>query len=124
MEFSAAGRVGSCHEGVIKTIKTQKPQYVTLGNGDRIWGGAQDHEGQRRCAEYQAPQVHVRQGGGEQNARVERPPILPDVTEPVVDVAQLGRAQMVLGAQALDHGRGENGANQEPERDLKPKEKK
>ncbi|HPJ92494.1 MAG TPA: DUF169 domain-containing protein [Deltaproteobacteria bacterium] len=44
MEFSAAGRIGSCHEGVIKTIKTSKPQYVTLGNGDRIWGGAQDHE--------------------------------------------------------------------------------
>lgn len=44
LEFSAAGRIGSCHEGVIKTIKTGKPQYVTLGNGDRIWGGAQDHE--------------------------------------------------------------------------------
>lgn len=44
LEFSAAGKVGSCHEGVIKTIKTNKPQYVTLGNGDRIWGGAQDHE--------------------------------------------------------------------------------
>ncbi|MFP4453404.1 MAG: DUF169 domain-containing protein [Desulfobacterales bacterium] len=44
LEFSAAGRVGSCHEGVTKTIKTNKPQYVTLGNGDRIWGGAHDHE--------------------------------------------------------------------------------
>ena len=44
LEFSAAGRIGSCHEGVIKTIMTGKPQYVTLGNGDRIWGGAQDHE--------------------------------------------------------------------------------
>ncbi len=44
LEFGAAGRVGSCHEGVTKTIKTNKPQYVILGNGDRIWGGAQDHE--------------------------------------------------------------------------------
>ena len=26
LEFSAAGRVGSCHEGVVKTIKTNKPQ--------------------------------------------------------------------------------------------------
>ena len=44
LEFGAAGRVGSCHEGVTKTLQTGKPQYVTLGNGDRIWGGAQDHE--------------------------------------------------------------------------------
>lgn len=49
MEFSAAGRVGSCHEGVTKTIKTNQPQYVTLGNGDRIWGGAQDHEVMFSC---------------------------------------------------------------------------
>jgi uncharacterized protein (DUF169 family) len=49
LEFSAAGRVGSCREGVIKTIKTNKPQYVTLGNGDRIWGGAQDHEVMFSC---------------------------------------------------------------------------
>jgi uncharacterized protein (DUF169 family) len=49
LEFSAAGRVGSCHEGVIKTIKTKKPQYVTLGNGDRIWGGAQDYEVMFSC---------------------------------------------------------------------------
>jgi len=49
LEFSAAGRVGSCHEGVTKTIKTNKPQYVTLGNGDRIWGGAQDHEVMFSC---------------------------------------------------------------------------
>jgi uncharacterized protein (DUF169 family) len=44
LEFSAAGRVGSCHEGVSKTLATGKPQYITLGNGDRIWGGAQDFE--------------------------------------------------------------------------------
>lgn len=49
LEFSAAGRIGSCHEGVIKTIKTGQPQYVTLGNGDRIWGGAQDHEVMFSC---------------------------------------------------------------------------
>ncbi len=49
MEFSAAGRVGSCHEGVAKTIRTNKPQYVTLGNGDRIWGGAQDDEVMFSC---------------------------------------------------------------------------
>ena len=49
LEFSAAGRIGSCHEGVTKTIKTKKPQYVTLGNGDRIWGGAQDHEVMFSC---------------------------------------------------------------------------
>jgi uncharacterized protein (DUF169 family) len=49
LEFSAAGRVGSCHEGVIKTIKTKKPQYVTLGNGDRIWGGVQDYEVMFSC---------------------------------------------------------------------------
>ncbi|MBT4268898.1 MAG: DUF169 domain-containing protein [Deltaproteobacteria bacterium] len=44
LQFSAAGRVGSCHEGVIKTIKKGQPQYITLGNGDRIWGGAHDFE--------------------------------------------------------------------------------
>ncbi len=49
LAFSAAGRVGSCHEGVTKTIKTKEPQYVTLGNGDRIWGGAQDHEVMFSC---------------------------------------------------------------------------
>jgi len=49
LEFSAAGRVGSCHEGVIKAIKTSKPQYVTLGNGDRVWGGAQDFEVMFAC---------------------------------------------------------------------------
>jgi uncharacterized protein (DUF169 family) len=49
LEFSAAGRVGSCHEGVTKTIQTNKPQYVTLGNGDRIWGGAQDYEVMFSC---------------------------------------------------------------------------
>ena len=44
LEFSAAGRGGSCHDGVIKTFLTHKPQLVILGNGDRVWGGAQDDE--------------------------------------------------------------------------------
>ncbi len=44
LDFSAAGRVGSCYEGVAKTLLKNKPQYITLGNGDRIWGGAHDHE--------------------------------------------------------------------------------
>ncbi len=44
MNFSAAGRMGSCHEGVIKPIQTEEPQLIILGNGDRIWGGADDNE--------------------------------------------------------------------------------
>ncbi|ABW68357.1 DUF169 domain-containing protein [Desulfosudis oleivorans] len=49
LEFAAAGRVGSCHEGVTKVLKTGRPQYVTLGNGDRVWGGAHDHEVMFAC---------------------------------------------------------------------------
>ncbi len=44
LSFSATGRIGSCHEGVIKTTVTGQPQLVLLGNGDRVWGGAQDAE--------------------------------------------------------------------------------
>ena len=44
LEFTDAGRIGSCHVGVIKTFQTDKPQLVILGNGDRIWGGAEDYE--------------------------------------------------------------------------------
>jgi len=44
LEFSDAGRSGSCHFGVIKTFQTGKPQLVILGNGDRVWGGAEDQE--------------------------------------------------------------------------------
>jgi uncharacterized protein (DUF169 family) len=44
LEFTDAGRIGSCHIGVIKTFQTDKPQLVLLGNGDRVWGGAEDHE--------------------------------------------------------------------------------
>jgi len=49
LEFTAAGRVGSCHEGVAKTLITGKPQLVILGNGDRVWGGAQDSEVMFAC---------------------------------------------------------------------------
>ena len=44
LEFTDAGRIGSCHIGIIKTLQTGKPQLVVLGNGDRVWGGAQDSE--------------------------------------------------------------------------------
>ena len=44
MAFSSTGRIGSCHEGVIKPLVTGEPQLVLLGNGDRVWGGAQDVE--------------------------------------------------------------------------------
>ncbi|TXT65689.1 MAG: hypothetical protein BAJALOKI1v1_390009 [Promethearchaeota archaeon] len=44
MTFSAAGRIGSCHEGVIKPFLTKEPQLIILGNGDRVWGGAEDNE--------------------------------------------------------------------------------
>ena len=49
LEFTAAGRMGSCHEGVVKSILTNKPQLVILGNGDRVWGGAQDSEVMFSC---------------------------------------------------------------------------
>jgi uncharacterized protein (DUF169 family) len=44
IESTAAGRMSSCHEGVIKPFLTKKPQIVIAGNGDRIWGGTQDSE--------------------------------------------------------------------------------
>jgi uncharacterized protein (DUF169 family) len=44
MEFSASGRGGSCHEGVIQTLIRDEPQLIILGNGDRVWGGAEDFE--------------------------------------------------------------------------------
>lgn len=44
LEFTSAGRIGSCNEGIGKTFLTKKPQVVLLGNGDRVWGGAQDSE--------------------------------------------------------------------------------
>lgn len=44
LEFTAAGRLESCHLGVIKSYITKKAQISLLGNGDRVWGGAQDSE--------------------------------------------------------------------------------
>ena len=44
LEFTASGRGGSCQEGVTKTFNTDEPQLVILGNGDRVWGGAEDSE--------------------------------------------------------------------------------
>jgi len=44
LNFTSAGRGASCHEGVIKTIQTNEPQLVIPGNGDRVWGGAEDSE--------------------------------------------------------------------------------
>ncbi len=44
LEFTSAGRVGSCHGGVIKPFLTNKPHLVMLGNGDRVWGGAEESE--------------------------------------------------------------------------------
>ena len=38
------GRFGSCNEGILRTLKTQKPQVVVPGNGDRVWGMVQDDE--------------------------------------------------------------------------------
>jgi uncharacterized protein (DUF169 family) len=49
LEFTAAGRTGSCHEGITKPMITRKPQLVILGNGDRVWGGAQDSEVMFSC---------------------------------------------------------------------------
>lgn len=44
MPFTSQGKMGSCHEGIAKTFLTDEPQLVLLGNGDRIWGGADDAE--------------------------------------------------------------------------------
>lgn len=49
LEFTSAGRIGSCHEGIAKSLLTNRPQLVILGNGDRIWGGAQDSEVMFSC---------------------------------------------------------------------------
>lgn len=44
LDFTAAGRLGSCTDGIVKTINMQKPRLVILGNGDRVWGMVQDDE--------------------------------------------------------------------------------
>jgi len=55
LELSAAGRIGSCHEGITKPLITGQPQLVVLGNGDRVWGGAQDHEVMFSCPREKLP---------------------------------------------------------------------
>lgn len=44
MKFTAAGRIGSCHDGIVKVFRNKEPKLVVLGNGDRVWGMAQDDE--------------------------------------------------------------------------------
>ncbi len=39
-----SGRFGACNEGILQTFKTKQPQLVIPGNGDRVWGMAQDDE--------------------------------------------------------------------------------
>jgi len=55
LDLSAAGRIGSCHEGITKPLITGQPQLVILGNGDRVWGGAQDHEVMFSCPREKLP---------------------------------------------------------------------
>lgn len=38
------GRAASCTEGVIGAYQDQALRVVVPGNGDRVWGGCQDHE--------------------------------------------------------------------------------
>ncbi|MEW6186056.1 MAG: DUF169 domain-containing protein [Thermodesulfobacteriota bacterium] len=44
VEGSFSGRAASCTEGVIGAFLDQRPKVVVPGNGDRVWGGCQDHE--------------------------------------------------------------------------------
>jgi uncharacterized protein (DUF169 family) len=44
IESSFSGRAASCTEGVIGAFLDNTPKVVVPGNGDRIWGGCQDHE--------------------------------------------------------------------------------
>lgn len=44
LNFTAAGRAGSCSDGIVKAFMSQEPRLVILGNGDRVWGMAQDDE--------------------------------------------------------------------------------
>jgi uncharacterized protein (DUF169 family) len=44
IEGSFSGRAASCTEGVIGAFLDQRPKVVAPGNGDRVWGGCQDHE--------------------------------------------------------------------------------
>ena len=42
--YTGKGRVGSCHDGIVKSLENREPRLVILGNGDRVWGMAQDDE--------------------------------------------------------------------------------
>jgi uncharacterized protein (DUF169 family) len=44
LDFTAAGRAGSCSDGIVKAFMDQQPRLVVLGNGDRVWAMAQDNE--------------------------------------------------------------------------------
>ena len=44
IESSFSGRAGSCTEGVIGAYLDRALKVVVPGNGDRVWGGCQDHE--------------------------------------------------------------------------------
>ncbi len=48
------GRAASCTEGVIAAHLDQAPKVVVPGNGDRVWGTAQDHE-----MAYALPAAHL-----------------------------------------------------------------
>jgi len=44
LNFTAAGRAGSCSDGIVKAFLAGEPRLVVLGNGDRVWAMAQDDE--------------------------------------------------------------------------------
>lgn len=44
IESTFSGRASSCTEGVIGAHLDQALKVVVPGNGDRVWGGCQDHE--------------------------------------------------------------------------------
>lgn len=44
IESRFTGRAASCTEGVIAAYLDQALKVVVPGNGDRVWGGCQDHE--------------------------------------------------------------------------------
>ena len=48
------GRAASCTEGVIAAHLDQAPKVVVPGNGDRVWGTAEDHE-----MAYALPAAHL-----------------------------------------------------------------
>jgi len=44
VESAFSGRAASCTEGVVAARLDQTLKVVIPGNGDRVWGGCQDHE--------------------------------------------------------------------------------